>query len=242
MLSDGAGRYAAGLGAIALGLATVITTLFLTSDATRRWVRARAVSESIKQQFFRFRANAMPYTDAGALKRLQADVSEIENAAVDLTPYLPVSDSPAGPPPPDLTPEMYVAQRIDNQVDGYYLPRAALYARRAQRLRVLATVLSIAATALATAGAANPVGPGGASGVTPWVAVLTTLGGAVAAYLTAQRYDFLVVSFTATANRLENRLNRWRCDDSPTDASSWSALVDDCENAIAQENESWIAK
>ncbi|MBS1692257.1 MAG: DUF4231 domain-containing protein [Actinobacteria bacterium] len=226
------------VGTVLLAGATLLGTQFLTSDATRHWVQARAVSEAIKQQVFRFRAHATPYIDGAALGRLQSEVAEIEQGAVDLSPYVPELSTPAGAPPPAMTPEMYVRERIEKQIGDYYRPRARMHAQRSRRLRLLTAVLS-AAAAVVAAVSAIPVLK---NAVSPWVAVLTTLGAALAVYLTSRRYDYLVVSFTATANQLQSRLNRWRADGSPTDDTSWSAFVDDCENAIAHENDSWMAK
>ncbi|MEV2224604.1 SLATT domain-containing protein [Nocardia vinacea] len=71
---------------------------------------------------------------------------------------------------------------------------------------------------------------------------MATLSGSLAAFLASKRYDFLVVSYLATANRLQRLLDRWRTAGSPADPPRWSQFVDDCENAIAIENESWLAK
>lgn len=76
----------------------------------------------------------------------------------------------------------------------------------------------------------------------PWIAVLTTLSGSLVAFLASKLYDFLVVSYLATANRLRRLLDHWRTAGSPTDPPRWPQFVDDCENAISIENESWLAK
>ena len=65
-------------------------------------------------------------------------------------------------------------------------------------------------------------------------AVLTTLGGAILAHVEASRYDFLVMTYRATGRRLQDRK------DGPQ--QPWSAFVSDCENILAAENTSWIAK
>jgi hypothetical protein len=67
-----------------------------------------------------------------------------------------------------------------------------------------------------------------------FTAVLTTLAGAVLAHVEASRYDFLVMTYRATARRLVDRLD--------LSHEPWSDLVNDCENILAAENTSWIAK
>jgi len=64
--------------------------------------------------------------------------------------------------------------------------------------------------------------------------VLTTVAGAVLAHVEASRFDFLVTTYLVTARRLEDRKGGSR--------EPFSALVTDCENIIATENMSWIAK
>ena len=67
-----------------------------------------------------------------------------------------------------------------------------------------------------------------------FTAVLTTLAGAVLAHVEASRYDFLVMTYRATARRLQDRLDGSQ--------QPWSDFVNDCENILATENTSWIAK
>jgi hypothetical protein len=64
--------------------------------------------------------------------------------------------------------------------------------------------------------------------------VLTTIAGAVLAHVEASRFDFLVTIYLATARRLEDRKSG--------SGEPFSAFVNDCENIIATENMSWIAK
>ena len=176
------------------------------------------------------------------MTRLQADVAAIEDGAADLVPHLPDAARAGGTaPPPALTPADYVRLRIEQQISDYYRPRARRYTRNARRLRVLALGLSLAATIIAAVNTALVTGDA-ATKVAPWAAVLTTLGGAVVAYLGSRRYEFLVISYHATARRLEQLRDRWRADGSPTDEASWSTFVNDCETALALENESWLAK
>ncbi|MFF0815605.1 DUF4231 domain-containing protein [Rhodococcus sp. NPDC003318] len=233
---------AATTGAVCLGLATVVSAMYLTGDAIRRWTRARATSEGIKQLVFRYRAGAL--SDGGdALERLQEEYAEIEEASADLLTMIADVHFGGSAAPGPMSPREYVRDRVEAQVSGYYLPRAREHLARARRLRRLALTLSVV-TAVVAAVAAGVAGRAGtqAAGLAPWVAVLTTLGGAVAAHRAACRYDFLAMSFAATAARLQRHLNRRRSQGSPTDPVSWIRFVDECEAAIAAENASWMAK
>ncbi|MFI6774679.1 DUF4231 domain-containing protein [Nocardia sp. NPDC050412] len=226
-------RIVAATGAAALAGATYVGAQLLTSEAVRRWTRARAVSEGMRQQIFRFRA--IP----GTVAQLRAEVEELEQAAEDLLCFLEEAP-PVGPAPGPLTPEQYASKRVEGQITNYYRPTARRYCARAQFLRRVAIALGLIATMAASVSTA--VSADAATRIAPWIAVLTTLSGALVAYLASKRYDFLVVSYLATANRLQRLLDHWRTAGSPTDPPQWSEFVDDCENTIAVENESWLAK
>ncbi|MGV9819796.1 DUF4231 domain-containing protein [Nocardia xishanensis] len=239
------------LGAIALAAGTFLAAHFLTPAELRRWTRARAVAENIKQVIYRFRAGARPFRDGDALLRLHRAVGDIEQGADDLLPFLAenhAAECTGSGAPPVLTPGDYVRDRVQGQITDYYTRRAREYATRSRRWRRAALLLGLAATVVAAVAAVLVGASSGssrtswASLITPWVAVLTTLGAGVAGHLAGRRYEFLVMSYSATARRLGQILHEWRAEGSPTDEQRWTAFVDDCETVIAEQNETWVAK
>ncbi|MFD9551177.1 DUF4231 domain-containing protein [Nocardia salmonicida] len=222
-------------GAVALAVATFLTAQYLTAESTRRWTRARAVSEGIKHRILTCRATG----DAQQYGRLRADIEGIEQSAEDLLPLLEPSGETVQAPP-SMHPDEYVRDRVRAQIDDYYLPAARCYSTRATRLRRAAIGLGLAATIVAAIN--TGVGAEASGRIAPWVAVMTTLSGSLLAYLAGKRYDFLVMTYLATANRLQRRLDRWRAEGSPTDQVRWAEFVADCENTISLENASWMAK
>jgi hypothetical protein len=72
-------------------------------------------------------------------------------------------------------------------------------------------------------------------------AVLTTISGMILSHIEASRYDYLVVSYRATARRLRDALLN-----APADAvapsPAWSACVTQCEAILGDENSAWVAK
>ena len=70
-----------------------------------------------------------------------------------------------------------------------------------------------------------------------WVAVITTVSGAVAAHLMAQRYEQLTITYRATADRLESVKDRWYA----KGAVNLADLVESCEAVLFEENQGWIA-
>lgn len=229
-------------GAVSLTAAAFITTQFLTTDSIRRWNRARSVSEAIKHLIYQYRAKVTPFREGNALAELQRKIIEIEAQARDLERYLADIDASDAAPPDSLTPDAYVEKRVRQQIEGYYHKKARLYAQRQRLWRGLEIGLGF--TAATVAAVATYIGKSGAdtSSIAAWVAVLTTLGGAFAAHSAANRYDFLVMSYYATGRRLQDLLDEWRAQGSPTDEVRWGTFVHACEGAISVENESWMAK
>jgi hypothetical protein len=176
-------------------------------------------------------------------------VQSIEANASDLEQYLADSNPKMSNPPPSLTPTEYVRLRVQQQIDNYYRPKARLFSKRLRQLRAVELLLGFAATILATLGAflsseatRHSLFGGYKTDISSWVAVLTTIAGALAAHIAANRYDFTVMSYFATARRLEDLVNDWKARNSPTDETQWSNFVNACEDAISVENESWMAK
>jgi len=231
----------AGAGAAALALVPPIRGYFLTSEHVRDWTRARSVSNALTAEIYLFRAGATPYNQPDAATTLNAKCHELLNAVMDLESYVRNIDPQSNTVPPSMNSDDYITRRVVQQVNEYYRPRAAIYARRRQRLRWAEIALAIAATALG-AFAAALAGAASGAGMAAWVSVLTTVGGALAAHAAAGRLDFLVTSFLATARRLEDLVNGWRVAGAPIGSPQWSEFVRQCESAISAENESWLAK
>ena len=72
-----------------------------------------------------------------------------------------------------------------------------------------------------------------------WAAVVTTAGGAVTAYIAAQRYEFLWIEYSRTASELRRLLERrTAADGTPL---SGPELVAKCEDVISVQNQAWMA-
>jgi biopolymer transport protein ExbB/TolQ len=237
----------AGLGAVLLGSATYVTARLLTVDAIRAWTRARSVSEAIKAEIYTFCAQANPYTSTDAFDVLLEKTNAVQANARDLERYVAAVETGATTPPPVMSQGEYIAKRVQQQINGYYRTTARRYARRLAVFRgaefclgLIGTVLGTLATFMSSQEAVHGTSN---TSVSAWVAVVTTLGAALAAHVAANRYDFLVMSYFGTARRLEDLVNKWLS--VPADRKSsgaWTEFVSACENAISVENESWLAK
>ncbi|MFC1572629.1 DUF4231 domain-containing protein [Candidatus Eisenbacteria bacterium] len=234
------------VGAATLLIIPIVSLRKLTPAVNRAWVRARSASEGLKAEVYTYLSRAAPYDDpTSAADTLKEKGREIENSVNDLLSYEALATAKSSDPPGPLAPPDYLRKRVRNQID-WYRPKAALYARKAGRLRNVELVLSLAAAALSAAAAVwgeSLALLGGEFLIGAWVAVLTTIGGAITAHIGASRYDYLVTSYLGTACRLEDLASRWPPTGGGTVPSpEWSAFVQSCENAISTENQGWMAK
>ncbi|WP_436501093.1 DUF4231 domain-containing protein [Actinokineospora sp. HUAS TT18] len=200
-------------------------------ERTRDWTRARSVSEAIKTDVYTYLAGAAPFHGDDRDKLLLARLDALADDAGDLTEHL--DDTPAQRPLPavhDL--ESYVELRVRAQARDYYRPKARALARTHRLLRAAETALAVAAAAL-VAGATVAPSPG----VVVWIGVMTTVAGALAAHAGAERYDYQVVEYTRTADKLERLIARQKIDPADTDT-----FVAECERVISIQNEGWMAK
>ena len=223
---------------LSLLFATFFTHRLLGPDHVTMWVRARAISERLKREAFRFAAAAAPYDDADRAKAellLDDEREKIEIDGEDLLARQVSTTGKGSLPRGTLTREEYIASRVQSQI-AFFNARAEKYRSRATYLRRTELALAVAATLItALAGVtAKPVIGGVHFDLASLTAVLTTIAGAVLAHVEASRFDFLVMTYRATARRLQDRLGRPH--------EPWSDFVNDCENILSAENASWIAK
>ena len=235
----------AAAGSVSLGISTYVATQWLTSASFRAWTVTRSVSEALKAEVFLCRTRCGRYAAADRFAQLNAAALAIEDGASEFEAHLAL-DLPRGRVAPgELDQEAYIAARVIDQASGYFRPTANRYARRARILRIVVVVCGIAGSALSAAVAylsAAPSGDGSDFGLAAWVAVLTTVGTAVAAHISGRRYDFLILTYVTTARRLESLANEWRSKGGPMEHAEWDPFVRRCEEVIGAANQSWITK
>jgi SMODS and SLOG-associating 2TM effector domain 1/Protein of unknown function (DUF4231) len=234
----------AAIGTVFLATGTFVSSRFLRDNDLRAWVRARAAAEALKREAFKYAVRAKPYDDAvRADQSLIAEREKIENNVEDLADRAVIPTRPGSSPRHRLTKQQYREQRIENQINAFYRPKADRYRNIASRLRAIEFTLALTATIItALAGVVGKSIPIGAErfDLAALTAVLTTVSGTILADIEASRYQYLVTSYLATARRLEDAA----ADSAQlaADPSSWSDFVNRCQDIIATENTSWLAK
>jgi hypothetical protein len=225
-------------GAVILAVVAVVVRTQVSQDRVHAWIRARSVAEAMKEELYRFLVGATPYLESRRLDRLAPNLEARRAKDSELAGEVAAESRPAATSRPTtwLTVDEYIAERVDQQIDDYYAPKAAQNARRGKLLRSVEFWLAIAAAALGAIVASDAFKiPAIGSGV----AVITTAAGAVATSLAAGRYDAQAISFFGTADRLRALKVAFLAN--PRTPESISAFVDRCEQAISSENEAWLA-
>jgi len=218
-----------------------VTANFLSREHTSCWQRARSISEAIKTEVFQFLAQVDKYaslTDPAAALRTKC--KEIREWGMGLELARAKTGEIKMAAPSFTKPEDYLNLRIDEQINSYYRPKSVWNATRAEQYRLIELALGLAAAVMG--GIVTAVGSDSKIVLGPWVAVVTTVTGAITAHAAASRYDFQATTFAATARQLTDLLAEWRALKTNASGAAWSEFVRQCEDVISAENRGWMAK
>lgn len=225
------------VGAVALALTPYVLRTKSDSAHVMAWLKARATSEALKSLLFTYLVCERSTGGATLLEKRQ----RILNNAPNLVPR-----SAGIAPTPDrvlvsLTADEYVSERVRNAAQNYYELAASRRAYRAHMLREVEFGLGLIAVVIGALSAGTANVPG-LAGFGPWVAVLTTAGSAVAAHAMSWRLEQEASLLSGTARRLRATADAWSIDPNRSHPDRVRKLVDECEAAIATENQSWVVE
>jgi hypothetical protein len=204
------------------------------AEQTRRWTRARSVSETMKAEVYIFLAQSGDGPSADRETKLEAEIQRLENEATDLSPYaLGVKAAPRELPAVSDV-DTYLDVRVrESQLKNYYEPKAIRLRKQLQWTKAVEITLTLIAAALAGLATLS-------ANVGAWAAVVTTAVGAFTAYVASERYEFLWIEYSRTASELSRLINRRTAADGRP--LSGVALVNACEQVISVQNQTWMAK
>ena len=225
------------LGGLALGLAGYFTKELLNPGPETKAVRARAAAEALKSNAYLVATGAPLYASATNADELLAKAQDIRAGVEDVAPLTITSQQEVeGMPSAPMSVDDYVRQRVDQQVEEFYLPKVRMNAKKLALGRRLSLILGALAVVLGLWSAKSAT-------VAGWVAVIGAITAAVAAYQYAERYQFLSVSYQATADRLKWLKAKFELDGkSQTGVDAQHAFIVACEEAISTENSAWMAE
>jgi MinD-like ATPase involved in chromosome partitioning or flagellar assembly len=220
-------------GAAALALVVVVKAQALGRERVQAWVVARAAAESLKREMFCYRTSSGPYSDRNSSSpnatlferrdEILGKVGSIQKFAQEPDPKSLVAGEA-------LDANGYIAERIHGPI-AYFRARADKYSAAQSSWQNVEYFLAIIGALLGAAVSFTHSHMYGS-----WVAVITTISGAVGAHVMAERYDQITITYRSTADRLTGILGRWKAT-----SGELSQLVDQVEATLIEENQAWIA-
>jgi hypothetical protein len=224
------------ISAAALALAAYFTKEIFSPDPEGRAVRARAVAEALKSEAYLLATAAPPYNTALTTEELFEKPENLKESVKNVAPVTISAEQKVerilSVP---MTVEDYADLRVNDQI-SFYTRQAAANAKKVATGRRLSLILGAASVVLGIVSARY-------ASVAGWIAVIGTITAAVAARQYAGRYQFLIISYQAAADRLEGLRARWQIERRAQAGSAADhRFILDVERAISAENSAWMAE
>ncbi len=224
------------LSAVALAAAAFVSRHVLDSQYERQWVLARSQAEALKSEAYTYLVKVPPYDgddrDAILEEKTRGFLEESAHP-VRLEP----EEKHKRLPEDWLTMEDYMRDRVTDQIEHYYEPKALECQDILKRLRMAAFLLGLTGAALGAVSTTTVT-----KWPAAWVAVIGTITAALAAFTFAGRYQYLITSYALTARRLTWLRNAWYRVSGDEKASKAGEFVRLFESAISVENSAWLAE
>jgi hypothetical protein len=204
----------------------------LTSEHTTRWTGARAASEALKAETYRYLLRVKPYADADRAERLEAQFDTVQKRSKDLLVGQQIAAADNRPLPDVRTFENYRTERAQGQAT-WHRKEIAMHVRIARRLRFWQLAFTAAGAVLAAVAAALPHGH-----LAAWTAVATTIAAAFATHIAATQHQRIAASYAATADQLQRLVDG--VDPKTANADKQAQFVADVERVLAVQNDGWV--
>ena len=223
--------------AAAIGLATYFGKELVNPYQEQRWIRSRSMAEALKSEIYLFRSNSHPYDTDKKPEQLIENAVELLKKVGDLpTEIISDEQKQKGLPTEDLTVDEYIENRVNDQINNFYRPSSDELKQKMRRNKNIGLSLGVFAVVLGALGLTT----GWTAG---WIAVIATIAASITAFAYAGRYQYLIISYQTTANKLERLRVLWESKgkaDNDTDARN--KFIRDCEAVISIENSAWMAE
>ena len=231
-LSSGFVTAAAAVSAVALAVAAWLQRTAFTSDETAHWTGARAASEALKAEVYRYLSKVKPYDGAERTERLNAQLEVIQTRGrawlVDQQ-LIPPDNRPL---PPVSTFAGYLTERAQEQAN-WHRNKIAEHVRKARTLRICQLAATGAGVVLAAVAGVLP-----GSHLAAWTAAATTIAAAFATHLAAEQHQRIAASYASTADQLDRLIAD--VDPASADPDRQAQFVLDVEQALAAQNSGWM--
>jgi SMODS and SLOG-associating 2TM effector domain 1/SMODS and SLOG-associating 2TM effector domain 3 len=229
-------RLLSGVAAIALGMATYFAAQLLSESSREAWVKARALAEALKSESFKYITRTVPYDTADAPQVLTAKVDELSQMTSGiLAETLSKEEREANAPSARWTIDDYIARRVRDQIDRFYLTAIERHRRSVHVARVIAVVLGVLAVVISAAGGMSESSSVGTA-VAALLGVVTTTGAAVASWFQSGNHLENALSYQSAVAKLELLLARHAV------SGGERSLVLDAEAVFETEHAAWLTK
>jgi hypothetical protein len=222
----------AAVSAALLGAAGFVQASMLTSENTSRWIGARAASEALKAETYRYLAGVKPYAAADRAERLQAQFDTVQTRSTDLLVGHQLAAADDRGLPPVRTFEDYRKERAQAQAD-WHRGKIAEHMGTARKLRFWQLGATAAGAVLAAVAAAVP-----GAHLAAWTAAATTIAAAFATHIAATQHQRIAASYAATADQLQRLVDG--VDPKTATADQQAQFVADVERVLAVQNNGWV--
>ena len=214
-----------------LAVAGVIQSWALTPDKGSRWTRARAASEALKAETYRYLTGVQPYAGVSRTEQLQAQLDVVQDRARELGVDQQLAAFDGKPLPEISTFRDYVDERARGQA-AWHKERIGEHERKARRLYAWQLAATAAGTVLAALGGVVP-----GWHLTAWTAAATTIAAAFATHIAAAQHQRIAASYAVTADQLDRLIAP--VDPDTTSSERQTQFVADVERILATQNEGW---
>ena len=226
-------RVLAGAAAFGSGVLPLLRPRW-SGQKLKDWTRTRSVSEALKSDVYMWLAGVGRYKNDDTAAVLRRRTERLRDDASDLLVHRGrIQPVQRGLPAVHDGPSFF-GVRVNDQINKYYVPKARAIQSRIKAFRLIEIVLGIAGVLLGAV--AVIVGASFAA----WIAVLATVGTAMSVHVSATRYEFQLIEFTRTAERLKELASRAR--EADVSDEELSRLAVKAERVISVENQGWMAK
>jgi hypothetical protein len=222
----------AAVSAALLAAAGFVQASMLTSDNTSRWTGARAASEALKAETYRYLAGVKPYAASDRAGRLRAQFDTVQTRSTDLLVGQQLAAADDRGLPPVRTFEDYRTERAQEQAD-WHRGKIAEQMGTARKLRFCQLGATAAGAVLAAVAAAVP-----GAHLAAWTAAATTIAAAFAAHIAATQHQRIAASYAATADQLQRLVDG--VDPKTATADQQAQFVADVERVLAVQNNGWV--
>jgi len=222
----------AAVSAAVLAAAGFIQGGMLTSETTFRWTGARAASEALKAETYRYLAGVKPYAAADRAERLQAQFDTVQARSKDQLVQQQLAAADDSDLPPVRTFENYLKERAQEQAD-WHRNKIAEHMAKARKLRFCQLGATAAGAVLAAVAAALP-----GAHLAAWTAAATTIAAAFASHIAATQHQRIAASFASTSDQLERLIDGVNAKTASADQQA--QFVADVERVLAIQNNAWV--